>query len=106
MELQFFCSTNFFFLLSVTVRENKNPDVFLEDPKAVIEEPVHRPEVPWTDEDAQAITVWEKKRQTGKRQIFALKWRKKGTRAQNRSQWVYNKIQKLLASRFFLALGT
>ena len=105
MELQIFWSTNFFFLLSVTVKENKNTDVLLEDPKAVIEEPVPRPETPWTDEDAQAITVREERDRLA-RDSFALKWRKKGTRAQNRSQCVYHKIQKLLASRFFQALGT
>ena len=34
------------FLLAVTVKENVSPDVLLEDPKAVVEEPMPRPETP------------------------------------------------------------
>ena len=47
------------FLLAVTVKKNVNPYILLEDPKAVIEEPVLPPETPRTGEDAQAITDQE-----------------------------------------------
>ena len=40
----------------MTVKENVNPDVLLEDPKAAIEEPVHRPETPRTGRDARVKT--------------------------------------------------
>ena len=34
------------FLMTVTVKENVNPEVMLEDPKPVLEEPEPRPETP------------------------------------------------------------
>ena len=42
--------------MAVTVKENANPKIMLEDPKAVIKEPVPRPETLRTGEDAAAVT--------------------------------------------------
>ena len=44
------------FLLPVTVTENVNPDILMEDPKPVKEGPVPRPETAQRGEDAQAVT--------------------------------------------------
>ena len=44
------------FMLVVTVKEKVNPEIFLKEPKAVIEEPLPRPEIPRTIEDGQAVT--------------------------------------------------
>ena len=47
------------FLMTVTVKENVNPELLLEDTKAVIEEPEPRPETPRTVEETAAITARE-----------------------------------------------
>ena len=44
------------FIMAETVKENVNSNIILEDPKAVIEEPVPRPETIRTVEDAAAVT--------------------------------------------------
>ena len=44
------------FIMAETVKENVNSNIIFEDPKAVIEEPVPRPETIRTDEDATAVT--------------------------------------------------
>ena len=43
------------FLLAVTIKENKNLEILLEDPKAVIDEPLPRPETLGTNKDSQAV---------------------------------------------------
>ena len=45
--------------MAVTVKENVNTEIMLEDPKPVIEEPESRPETPRTYEDANAVTARE-----------------------------------------------
>ena len=47
------------FLLAVTVKENVDPEVLLEEPRAVLEEPLPLPETPGNNEDAQAVTERE-----------------------------------------------
>ena len=42
------------FLLAVTVKENVNPEVLLEDPKPNVEEPMPRPETPRQNKSEQA----------------------------------------------------
>ena len=44
------------FMLAVTVKENVNPEIILEDPKEVIEEPMPRPETPPETENAEERT--------------------------------------------------
>ena len=44
------------FMLAVTVEENVNPEIILEDPKEVVVEPMPRPETPEDAESAQAVT--------------------------------------------------
>ena len=43
-------------MLAVTVKENVNPEIKLEDPKEVVDEPMPRPETPGVAENAQAVT--------------------------------------------------
>ena len=38
------------------MKENVSPDILLEDPKSVLDEPVPRPDTPRTNEDAQEVT--------------------------------------------------
>ena len=47
------------FLLAMTVKKNVNPEVLLEDPKAIIEEPIPRPKTPRKNEYAQALAERE-----------------------------------------------
>ena len=42
-------------MLAVTVKENVNPKIILEDPNEIIDELSSRPETPRTNEDAQAV---------------------------------------------------
>ena len=44
------------FMLAVTVKENVNPEIILEEPKEVVDEPMPRPETPGEAETAQAVT--------------------------------------------------
>ena len=45
------------FLMALTVEENVNPEVMLEDPKDILEEPPPRPETPRDIEDEAAMTT-------------------------------------------------
>ena len=47
------------FLMAVTVEENVNHELLLEEPKPVIEEPEPPPETPRTGEDAAATAARE-----------------------------------------------
>ena len=47
------------FFVAVTVKENVNPEIILEDPKPVIKEPEPRPETPRMGEDAVATAARE-----------------------------------------------
>ena len=43
-------------MLAVTVKENVNPEILLEEPKEVNDEPMPRPETPGENDTAQAVT--------------------------------------------------
>ena len=43
------------FILGVTVKENVNPEIILEEPKEVVDEPMPCPETPRETETAQAV---------------------------------------------------
>ena len=47
------------FRLAVTVKQNVNPEIILEDPKEVVDEPIPRPETPGEAGSAQAVTERE-----------------------------------------------
>ena len=44
------------FMLAVTVEENENPEITLEEPKEVVDEPMPRSETPGEAETAQVVT--------------------------------------------------
>ena len=46
-------------MLAVTVKENVNPEIILEEPKEVVDELMPRPETPGETEIAQAVTERE-----------------------------------------------
>ena len=43
-------------MLAVTVKENVNPEIILEDPKEVTDEPMPRPETPGEAENSKGVT--------------------------------------------------
>ena len=47
------------FILAVTVKENVDPEVMLEEPGVVLEESLPVPEPPVQNEDAPAVAVRE-----------------------------------------------
>ena len=83
-----------------------NPEVLIGDPKAVIEEPVPRPETPRTNEDAQAIADREARDRLARDRVLLANEERKEKGPKVGHNVFYNEVQKLLASRFFLALGT
>ena len=48
------------FLMAVTVKENVNPEVMLDEPKDILEEPPPRPETPLEGETEAATTARDK----------------------------------------------
>ena len=87
------------FLLAVTVKENVDPEVLLEDPKPVLKEPVPRPETPRENEDVQAVTD-RKARDRLARDRVLLENEKRRARGPNVGHNVYyHEVQKRVASR-------
>ena len=94
------------FLLAVTVKESVNPELLLEEPKEVLLEPLPRSETPREHENAQAITEREARDQLARDKIL-LENEERKTRGPKVGHNVsYNEVQKRVASRLFLALGT
>ena len=93
------------FMLAVTVQESVNPDILLEEPKEVIEEPMPRPETPGEHETVQATTDREA-RDRLRRDRVILEFEERRERGPKVGHNVfYNEVQKRLTSRLFLALG-
>ena len=83
-----------------------NPELLLEDPKAVVEEPLPRPETPRGNAVAQAIADW-KARDKSLRDKVVLENEERRDRGPKVGHNVfYNEIQKRIASRMFLFLET
>ena len=57
-------------MLAVLVKENVNPEILLEDPSEVIDEPIPRPETPGANEDAQATADRETRDRLIRERIF------------------------------------
>ena len=87
--------------MAVTVKENVNPEVILEEPKDILEEPPPRPETPREGETEAAMTV------RNLRDRVMLENKERRTRGPRVVHNVfYNEVQKKLVSRLFLSLGT
>ena len=94
------------FMLAVTVKESVNPNILLEDPKQVIDEPMPRPASPGEHETAQAIAD-RVERIKVRRDKVILENEERRERGPKVGHTVfYNEVQKRLTSRLFLALGT
>ena len=94
------------FLLAVTVEGNVNPEVILEDPKDIQEEPPPRPETPREGEDEAATAAWNLRDKLARDRIM-LESEERRTRGPRVGHNVYYyEVQKKLVSRFFLSLGT
>ena len=94
------------FLRAVTVKENVNPEVMLEDPKNILEEPPPRPETP-RDGENEAATTAKNLRDKLATDPVMLENKERRTRGPRVGHNVYyNEVQKKLVSRLFLSLGT
>ena len=86
------------FLMAVTVKENVNPEIILEEPKDILEEPPPRPE---TARNARTL------RDKLARDRVLLENEERRTRGPRVGHNVfYNEVQKKLVSRLILSLGT
>ena len=94
------------FLMAVTVKENVNPEVRLEDPKDILEEPLPRPETPRVGENKAATTARNLRDKLARDHVM-LGNEERRTRGPRVGHNVfYNEILKKLVSRVFLSLGT
>ena len=93
------------FLLAVTVKENVDPAVMLEEPKVVLEEPLPVPEPPVQNEDAPALAEREAQNRLARDRVV-LENEERVMRGPKVGHNVfYNELGKRLTSRLFLALG-
>ena len=83
-----------------------NPELLLEEPKEVLLEPLPRPETPREHENAQAITERETRDQLARDKILLENEERKTRGPKVGHNVCYNEVQKRVASRLFLALGT
>ena len=93
------------FLIAVAVKENLNPEILLEYPKAVLEEPVQRPETIRTNEDTQAVTDKESREKLARDRVLLEYEEKKERGLIVGHNFYYNEVQKRHASTLILALG-
>ena len=94
------------FMLAVTVKESVNPDILLEEPKEVIEEPMPRPETPGEQETVQATTDREARDRLRRDRVILDNEERRARGPKVGHNVFYNEVQKRLTSRLFLALGT
>ena len=94
------------FMLAVTVKKSVNPEILLEEPKEVIDEPIPRPETPGENETAQAVPDREARdRLRRDRELLENEERRERGPKVGHNVF-YNEVQKRNTSRLFLALGT
>ena len=94
------------FMLVVTVKESVNPEILLEEPKEVIDEPMFRPETPGENETAQAVTVREARDRLRRDRVILENEERRERGPKVGHNLIYYEVQKRLTSRLFLALGT
>ena len=93
------------FMLAVTVKEGVNPEILLEEPKEVVEEPMPRPETPGENETAQAVTDRELRDKLRRDRVILENDERRERGPKVGHNVFYNEVQKRLTSRLFLALG-
>ena len=94
------------FMLAVTVKESVNPDILLEEPKEVIEEPMPRPETPEEQETVQATTDREARDRLRRGRVILENEERRERGPKVGHNVFYNEVQKRLTSRLLLAIGT
>ena len=92
-------------MLAVTVRESVNPEIILEEPKEVIDEPMPRPETPGETETAQAVTDREARDRLRRDKVILENEERRERGPKVGHNVFYNEVQKRLTSCLFLALG-
>ena len=93
-------------MLAVTVKENMNPEILLEDPKENIDEIMPRPETPGSTEDAQAVWDREARDRLARDKVILENQERRELGSKVGLIVFYNEVQKCLTSRLLLALGT
>ena len=93
-------------MLAVTVKESVNPEILLEEPKKVSDEPMPRPETPGDHETAQAIADREARDRLRRDRVILENEERRERGPKVGHNVFYNEVQKRLTSRLFLALGT
>ena len=83
-----------------------NHEVLLKDPKPVIEEPMPRPETPRQNKTEQATTDREARNRSLRDKVLLENEERKERGPKVGHNVFYNEVQKRIASRLFLALGT
>ena len=86
-------------------RKHKPRDID-ERSEANLRRPVPRPEAPQTNEDAQAVTDREARGKSARDRVLLENEERKERGPKVGHDVYYNEVQKRLASRLFLALGT
>ena len=94
------------FLMAVTMKENFNPEIMLEDQKDIREKPPPRLETPRNGEDANPKAA-RYLRDISTRDRVVLENEERSARAPGVVNNIYyNEVQKKLVSRLFLSLKT
>ena len=94
------------FLLAVTVKESVNPELLLEEPREIMFEPLPRPETPREQENEQAIAEREARDKLARDRVLLENEERRARGPKVGHNVYYNEVQKRVASRLFLALGT
>ena len=94
------------FLLAVTIKESVNPELLLEEMREIQFEPLPRPETPREQENAQAIAEREANDKLARDRVLLENEEKRARGPKVGHDVYYNEVQKRVASRLFLALGT
>ena len=94
------------FLMAVTVKENVNPKIILEEPKDILEEPPPRPETPRDGETVDATTARNLRDKLARDRVLLEKEERRTRGPRVGHNVFYNEVQKKLVSRLLLSLGT
>ena len=91
------------FFVAVTVKENVNPEILMEDPKPVIKDSKPRPKTPRTNEDAVATAARETRDRLMKDRIAAenAERRERGPKERT-TTFITTKNKKILYRDYFL----
>ena len=94
------------FLMALTMKENVNPEIMLEDPKDILEEPPPRPETPREGDDEAAITARNFRDKLARDRVMLENEERRTPGPRVGHNVYYNEVHKKHVSRLFLSLGT